>query len=345
MDRAAVTKTTKEWGKAALYAFIAWLLLRTFFFETFSIPTGSMRRTLLEEDYIVVNKLAYGPRFPITPLSFPFSQQKNYLEWIQVPYFRIWGFSDIGHNDVVVFNYPMEDEFPVDHRTNYIKRCVGLPGDTFQLAEGTVYINAKEIPFPQNAQYSYAVESDSTGIDSATMANLGLELKNELPSLHRYTFLMTDSRADSLRKMKNILSVEKNIQPAAYYESECFPSDYNFKWNVDNFGPLIIPRAGDSVPLSVNNLALYRRIIVNYEKNTLEVKNDSVYVNGAICTYYTFKMNYYFMMGDNRHVSHDSRVWGFVSEDHIVGRASFILLSLTSEPGISRWERSFTWIE
>jgi len=345
MDKAAVKKTTIEWGKAALYAFLAWLFLRAFFFETFNIPSASMRRTLLEGDYIVVNKLAYGARLPITLLSFPFSQQKNYSDWIQVPYSRIWGFSEIERNDVVVFNFPIEDEFPIDHRTHYIKRCVGLPGDTLHITDRSVFINTKEIPFPEQVQYSYTVTSDSTGIDSATIADLGLEMKNEVPDLNRYFFLMTNAMADSLQKMKNILSVELNTQPSEYYESECFPSDYNFKWNVDNFGPIVIPKVGDSVLISTTNLPLYERVIVNYEKNDLKVKNDSVYVNGKFCKYYKFKMNYYFMMGDNRHSSNDSRVWGFVPEDHIVGKASFILLSLTDEPKVSRWGRSFTWIK
>src|SRR5688572_7532939 len=191
MDQPALKKTIKEWSRAGLYAFLAWLFLRAFFFETFNIPSASMRRTLLEGDYIVVNKLAYGARFPITPLSFPFSQQKNYLDWIQVPYFRIWGYADIQHNDVVVFNFPMEaNDFPVDHRTHYIKRCVGLPGDTLQIADKAIFINSRQIVFPAQVQYSYSVTSDTTGIDSATIAGMGIELVSSIQN--RYTFFMTE---------------------------------------------------------------------------------------------------------------------------------------------------------
>ncbi|MEW6470402.1 MAG: signal peptidase I [Bacteroidota bacterium] len=343
MDRAALKSSILEWSRAVLYAFLAWLFLRAFCFQTFSIPSASMRRTLLEGDYIVVNKLAYGGRTPITLLSSPFAEQKHYLDWISLPYFRIWGYADIAHNDVVVFNFPMEDEYPVDHRTHYIKRCVGLPGDTFQVSDKIIYINSQALTVPEQVQFSYTVISDTSGIDSATIVNLGLEMASHLPSAGRYTFFMTHAAADSLRKMENIVSVEINNQEKDYYESNCFPGDDNFRWNLDNFGPLVIPRKGDSVRISLNNLPLYKRIVENYEKNSLQVRNDSVLINGK-AGYYTFKMNYYFMMGDNRHFSNDSRVWGFVPEDHIVGKASFIFISLTDEPNVSRWDRGFSWI-
>ena len=335
----------KEWGSPLIWAAVLWMVIHLFIFQSFSIPSASMRSTLLEGDYIVVNKLAYGARLPITPLSVPFMHQKGYLTWIQLPYWRIPGLSEIKHHDVVVFNYPMEDEFPIDHRTHYIKRCIALPGDTLEIDSAQVYINNKPDPQPEGMQYLYSVITDTIGIDSAFIAKMGIEWAPFTPMHAHYYLFMTPVIADTLKNMKHISSVTLNVMNKDAFDASIFPHDPNLKWNMDYYGPLVIPKKGDSIKISLSNIKTYKRIIQNYEHNELKIGIDSVFINGKCDPYYTFKMNYYFMMGDNRHHSEDSRFWGFVPEDHIFGRASFILFSFNKEPVAQRKARWCTWIK
>jgi signal peptidase I len=332
----------KEWMPSIFWAFIAWLCLRTFFFEAFNIPSGSMRSTLLQGDYIVVNKLAYGPRLPITPLSLPFAHQKFYLDWFHLPYLRIPGYSSVQRNDVVVFNYPMDAQFPIDHREHYIKRCIALPGDTLEVDSTQVYVNGKRAQDPEGMQLLYAVNTDTSGIDSNMVRQMGIEWATYMPMKGHYYLYMSPALADSLRGKKNISSVILNVHKRGFYDPDIFPHDTTYKWNVDFYGPIVVPKKGDSVKLSSKNINLYKRIISVYENNKVLALGDSILINGKRAQYYTFKMNYYFMMGDNRHESLDSRFWGFVPEDHIVGRASFILFSSNKEPG--RTGRWLKWI-
>jgi signal peptidase I len=325
-----IKKIVRDWTPPVFWAFLAWLFFRTFMFEPFNIPSASMRGTLLEGDYIVVNKLAYGARIPITPLSVPFAQQKYYLDWIQVPYCRIPGFSDFYRNDVMVFNYPMETEFPIDHREHYIKRCVALPGDTLEIDSAQVYVNGKIATNPEHLQYLYVVVTDTAGLDSSFVADMGMEWAAFSPMKGHYYLYMTPAIADTLRTLKNISSVIMNVKGRGDYDPDIFPRDSAMKWNLDYYGPVIIPKKGDSVLLSRHNFSLYKRIITEYEHNKVDFRSDSVLVNGS--PWYKFRLNYFFMMGDNRHNSWDSRIWGFLPEDHIVGRASFILFSSNSEP-------------
>jgi len=346
----------REWTEALVFAFIAVLLFRIFFFETFAIPSGSMDRTLLSGDYIVVNKLAYGPRLPITPLTIPFAHQKiaggnkAYLDWIQLPYWRIPGYADIAHNDVLVFNFPSDDifplegppeKYPIDHRTHFVKRCMGLPGDTFLISAADVYVNGKKLPVPPGALFEYGIKTDSVIRDTLLLRKLGMAQESRQKDHWLYTVSLTHDEADSIRKRKDVRGVELvSAQPGAH-EPDLFPNSDRFPWNLDHYGPLVIPRAGDSVRLSIDSLPLYKRIIVNYEENLLGVRNDTIFINGKPAKYYTFKMNYYFMLGDNRHDSFDSRVWGLVPEDHIVGRAAFILFSYDKQVEKTRWDRVF----
>jgi signal peptidase I len=321
----------KEIAKIAFYSILIWLVLRTFFIEAFVIPTGSMRLTLVEGDYIYVNKTAYGARLPITPLSVPFTHQQFYLSWIELPYWRVPGYTSVKHNDVVVFNYPMENEFPVDHRTFYVKRCVALPGDTLSIANSIVFINGTQLQQPPSVQHSYTVETDSTGLDSALIKKYNLIIKGTFSLNQRYEIILTDAMADTLQKKEHILSVTQNIMSADLYDENIFPNNATHKWNIDNWGTIIIPKENETVELNSYTICFYKRIIEVYENNTLIVNGDSILINNKQCSTYTFKMNYYFMMGDNRHDSHDSRIWGFVPENHIVGKASYILFSDNDE--------------
>jgi signal peptidase I len=330
-------KVIWEWLKAILFAVITIILFRTFFFEAYTIPSASMEKSLLSGDYILVNKLSYGTRFPNTPLSLPFAHQrfpftedkKSYSEWIKFPYFRLFGSPKIEHGDVVVFNWPMDDEYPVDQRTFYIKRCVGIAGDTLEIREGQVYINGEYLDKPEKLQFNYKVTMDIDSInrfDSASVLNT-----NEGGKMHdqgEFWYTLSTDDINKLLKEPHIVKIEPLLEKKGAYSDYMFPENEHFLWNVDYFGPVYVPKAGDSVKLTVDSLPLYERIICNYEKNEMRVQHDSIFINNKYTTHYKFKMNYFFMMGDNRHNSADSRFWGFVPEDHIVGKTVMILMSI-----------------
>ncbi len=345
----------KEWLQAILFALVTVVLVRAFLVEAFTIPTSSMEKTLNVGDFIFVSKLSYGPRVPITPLSFPFTHQnipgtslQSFLTWIQIPYFRLPGTSHIKHNDIIVFNYPMETPIPVDHRTHYVKRCIALPGDIFEIREGNVFINDSLIQSPKDSQRNYIVRSEKRGIDADTLAMLDITEGGMISGKGDYMFALTSSAADYFKKSADITEVKTYFEKKGAYSEYIFPHNINYPWNVDNFGQLKIPKANDSVEININTLPLYERIISIYENNKLEIKHDSVFVNEKAITHYTFKMNYYFMMGDNRHNSADSRFWGFVPEDHIVGKAVIVLFSVDKEKSffsMFKWNRFFKSIE
>ncbi len=344
-----------EWIKAILLALSTILLFRIFFFEAFTIPSNSMEKSLLAGDYILVNKFSYGPRIPNTPLSLPFVHQRmpftentnSFLDWIKIPYYRLFGSPNIKRNDVVVFNYPMEDERPVDQRTFYVKRCVALAGDTLELKDGQVYVNGKYNDDPENLQFNYRILLDTDSIKSDTLTKLGITEGGKTHNIGEYWFTLNFKNIDLIKKIPHITSVTQLIEKRGKYCDYMFPENEHFLWNVDYFGPIYIPKAGDSVKLSIDSLALYERIITIYEKNELHVINDSVFINNKFCTQYKFKMNYYFMMGDNRHNSADSRFWGFVPEDHIVGKAETTILSIdkSDKDNNIRWDRWFKKIK
>lgn len=308
-----------------------------------------MERSLLTGDFIVVSKVHYGARIPITPLSFPFVHQTfpgtdvpSYLDWITLPYWRLPGFSDVKNNDIIVFNYPMEDEHPVDQRKHYVKRCIGIPHDTLRIDQGYVFINDSLLREPENAQFLYEAFTDTltpSMIDS-------LELSESMRwSKRSYRIILTREKADQLCNTKGISDVVLLREKPGKFFDLSFPGTENFSWNLDNYGPIVIPAEGDTLHLTTDTLPLYERLITVYEKNQLEVKGDSIFINGQLTNTYVVKMNYYFVMGDNRHNSADSRFWGFVPEDHIVGKAVLVVLSYNKEKGSFRKERWFKGVE
>jgi signal peptidase I len=346
----------REWGDAILFAVIAATFIRTFFIEAFTIPTSSMEKSLLIGDFLFVSKISYGARVPMTPISFPFAHHtmpftetvKSYSEIIKLPYFRLPGLGKIKNNDVVVFNYPMEDFRPVDKQENYIKRCVGIPGDQLEVKQGILYINGKMADMPEKMQWKYHVQTDGSPFNPKSIRELQITEIVPLSNIGDYEFNMTKENAEKIKSFGNVVHVEPLFDKPGVYAEYAFPFDPQKKWNIDNYGVLSIPKAGETVALNMSTLPIYKRIIEVYEKNKLEVKEGKIFVNDVESSSYTIKMDYYFMMGDNRHNSADSRFWGFVPEDHIVGKAVFVWLSLdnnaTSIFNKIRWSRVFVSI-
>jgi signal peptidase I len=345
----------REWVDAIIFAVIAATIIRTFFIEAYTIPTGSMEKSLLVGDFLFVSKVSYGARIPITPLSFPFAHHtmplfggKSYLEWIKIGYHRLPGFGNIEHGDCVVFNWPAENEGrPVDKKENYIKRCIGLPGDTIELRERITYINGKQVPSPENLQSSYHVTTDGTGFSQQAVQRLGLR-DGEPISSSEYNLHLTNKNVSDIRQFGNVKQISPNVVPNGMFQDFIFPYDPKFHWNVDNFGPLWIPKKGATLKLVPATISLYRTAIAEYEGNKLEEKDGKFFINNKPAAEYTFKMDYYFLMGDNRHNSADSRFWGFVPEDHVVGKAVFIWMSWDANADFLnkvRWSRLFNTIK
>ena len=352
------TKTARgEWLHAIIFAIVAAIIIRSFIVEAFTIPSSSMEKTLLVGDFLFVSKMNYGPRIPMTPVSFPFthhtlpfSNKNSYLDWLKLPFYRLPGFSHIRNNDVVVFNFPMEDNRPVDKREHYIKRCVAIAGDTLIVKKGNVYINSKELPIKDHALLTYHVKTDDVAFFEDSIRYVEAYQHQMVSNMGDFIVPISKIGLEQLKNMKNVSVVERlsNEDVQHYFSTGLFPYDRFHHWDMDNLGPIFIPKKGATVHLDSSNFGLYKRIIVNYEHNTLEENDHQYIINGKQTNEYTFKMNYYFMMGDNRYYSEDSRFWGFVPEDHIVGKASMIWLSWDSNAkGLSkiRWNRIFTFID
>lgn len=381
--RSKLYKTVYEWVNAILFATVVASLVHIFIFQMYVIPTSSMEKSLLIGDYLYVSKVSYGPQMPNTPLSFPFvhhtmpwsQSKKSFSEAIKWKYHRLKGLRPIERNDVVVFNFPagdtvllenqavtyydvvrdyqriygctegrkrLESDYtivsrPVDKRENYIKRCVGLPGDTLQIVDTELYVNGEPQAAIPEKQYTYIIETASP-LTHYAMERLGV---TEYGSNGAFYYLtMPDYTAERVAAMDNVVSMHRYVG-----SDEVFPHSDAYRWTQDNFGPLWVPQRGASVELTTDNLPLYSRIIEVYEGHELAVEeNGTILIDGEPADSYTFGMDYYFMMGDNRHNSADSRFWGFVPEDHIVGKASFIWLSLDRSkrfPSNIRWNRMF----
>jgi signal peptidase I len=344
----------KQWLKALLFALLTVVIVKAFFFWVYVIPSTSMEKTLLPGDLIFVNKMSYGIRLPITPITFPLSHQKMplnnnykaYMDFIEFPYIRLFS-SQIERNDVVVFNYPIEKDIPVDHRSFYIKRCIGMPGDIISIKNKEVLINNETLPFPKEVCFNYHVKS-AIKLNNDTLIKYGITDGGRLSGENYWQLTLSDSAKKALSKLNYIISIKPLNINEDFYADYIFPFHENYPWNIDFYGPLSIPKKGEVVALDTNNIFLYQKIIEDYEENELEQIGNQFIINGDTVNNYTFKMDYYFMMGDNRHNSSDSRFWGFVPENHIVGKAKTILISINKASNAVnkyRWERFFSGVE
>ena len=346
-----------EWIDAGMFAVIAATLIRSFFIEAYQIPTPSMERSLLVGDFLFVSKANYGARVPMTPISFPFVHHtipvinaKAYSEALKLPYYRLPGFQKIKRNDVVVFNYPAEDlKRPVDKKENYIKRCLAIPGDTFKMKDGAVYVNGQLEENPPEAMTSYRITT-TKGISQSQLRSIGVYshvLRGNV-SGGIFEANLTKKQFEEISKWGIIKDITPVVGLHAMEEAGVFPYGPNLGWNRDNYGPLYCPKAGEEITLDSFNYFIYHRAITEYEDNPeFRMLNGKFYNGQEEITSYTFKYNYYFMIGDNRHMSADSRYWGFVPENHIVGKALFIWMSLGEGKNFFdriRWDRIFNGI-
>ena len=476
-DKPGTKSRVKEWGDSILFALVAASIIRTYVFEPFQIPTGSMEKTLLVGDFLFVNKLAYGPKVPVTPLSYPlvhntvpWVNMKSYTGFEKGEYTRLPGFGAVQRNEVVVFNYPSGDtavydprmpnglmghdyhgilnqeafyqyqkakagklqkakntlsdsvfnvayenfcetfiknaapwrktarerlangnfpEYmgtneslppkhggliyrPVDKRENYIKRCVGIPGDTLEIIDAVLFVDGNPAHVAENQALEYQIDKKLVEFPGASEMFEEYGLENapnqsrmdfrdaDFRNPNNYVLTLTAQQKTDIEKDFNItldLVLEPQYSDNTSYVAtgqdlidnmNYFPKDFYINNTPTNFSRFVVPKKGTTISLDVNNIAWYRRIIRAYEEHQLEEKPDGIYIDGQKTDTYTFAMNYYWLMGDNRYNSADSRVWGFVPEDHVVGRASLVWLSksayIESFAGI-RWERLFKWIQ
>lgn len=343
----------KEWFEAIVFAVFAATFIRWVFMEAYVIPTPSMERSLLVGDFLFVSKIEYGPRTPKTPLQVPLTHAKiwgtnipSYISWLEIPHYRLPSLGQVERGDVVVFNWPPEMEHPQDLRTHYVKRCIGLPGDVLEIKASDVYINGERMDDPELMQMRYYVQTNQA-IRERVLDDLGIWEYSRAGN--GYIMLTTKENAKKLATFDFVTDVTLQIADSSRSEYNIFPDARYFPWNADFYGPLEIPYEGMTIDIDEYTLAKYGSTIRDYEDwNDVTIDVDKLTIDGELVSTYTFKKDYYFMMGDNRHNSLDSRYWGFVSEDFIVGEASFIWMSLDENKSFFnkiRWSRLFKAIE
>ena len=358
---------TGEWVSSLLFAVIAATLVHTYVMQPYVIPTSSLEKSLLVGDFLFVSKFHYGARVPSTAVAapmvhdtLPFLKIRSYLKKPQLPYLRLPGFQKIKRNDIVVFNWPADtvQQFfktpdrkiikPIDKKSNYVKRCVAIAGDTLQLIDGTIFINGKKSIMPERAKPQFTHKVVTHKPLSTKIIYEKFKVKRGEASTYKGDYYLNLDSLTAKKVAQNPLvkSVQRFTQPRGIYGG-VFPKDENNHWNVDNYGPIYVPKKGRTIALNKENLPLYKKIIQDYEHHKLTSEQGRIYIDDKPADTYTFAQDYYWMMGDNRHYSEDSRYWGFVPFDHIVGKPVFIWFSWNSQGkglGKIRWERLFTTV-
>lgn len=367
-----------EWISSILFAVVAATIVHTYFMQPFTIPTSSLEKTLLVGDFLFVSKFHYGARTPMTSISFPMVHDtipllktRSYLKKPQIPYFRFPGFQKIKRNDIVVFSWPPDtltnitnpnskvDIKPLDKKSNYVKRCVGMPGDSLEVRDGFVYINGNQNELPDRAklQFGYSFRTKKP-LDPSYAAQrydiTDLYPMDNPPSYRLFRAHMTDEAFKKFKNYPDLDTIVRAVAQKGVADRSTFPHSPYYPWNTDYFGPMYIPQAGAAVAITPESLPLYKRIIEVYEGSEIGITNKisqsgtQVLLNNTPITEYTFKYDYYWMMGDNRTNSQDARMWGFVPFTHVVGKPVFVWMSWDSNAkGIGnkiRWERLFTTV-
>lgn len=419
-----------DFVSSIVFAVIVATVIHTYFIQPFVIPSSSLEKTLLVGDFLLVSKVNYGARTPMTAVALPMvhdtlpliptsydglpkyiNRYKSYLKKPQIPSFRLWGFDEVKKNDIVVFNWPadtvrfffndktaMNIRKPIDKKSNYVKRCVGTAGDSIEVRNGDVYINGEILKLSDRAKPMFLNDIKPKGVFSQEFVNklenasgeLIFKIKADIwsdPAVIKY-FSNQENRVhlyegfrDSLyvyacgqiyntdiisrlgietygvranitiqqeQQLKQDSSIESVERVKDRSEGRIFPQTKS-NWSESNWGPIYIPKKGATVELNKETLPFYKDIIREYEKNDLKVIGNEILVNNQVVTSYTFQQDYYWMMGDNRNFSEDSRYWGYVPADHIVGKPVFIWFSVDNiNNGISnwkiRWDRVFTTV-
>jgi signal peptidase I len=334
----------RQWGEAILFAAIVVLIVRTLFFDLFRIPTPSMEKNLLVGDYLFVSKLHYGTRLPLT-LGVPFTSW--HLPGVEFPYTRLPGFSEIERGDAVVFNYP-PNEAPIDRKMHYIKRVIGMPGESIGVRDKVVQVNGEPLPLAAGMQqFWYVYKSDPRyQLPSSRLRELGVSPQSVRPTRDPAVVRVLGTRRaiEAMNAWPWIDRVEPYIAREDAYNSLMYPSGRDY--TPDNYGPVPIPEEGQAITLTNENWPIYEPVINRYEGHSTQQTGPNTFlIGGEPATTYTFMQNYYFVMGDNRDNSEDSRFWGFVPEDHIVGKALFTYFSWNSGSNLPRFSRIFRGID
>ena len=333
--------TLRDWIFTVVIALMVAMLIRGFLLEAFRIPTSSMEKTLLAGDFVLVSKLHYGPRLPQS-IAIPFTDWE--VEGVELPDWRLPGFADPRHGDVIVFNFPMEDK-RIGRKTHYIKRIIGLPGDSLEIIDKVPFINGQPMPLSPSMQQRWlAIRRPNATFPIDRLESTGVEEVGTVgPTLEGVSFRSTVALAREVSSWREIESIKPLVMPAGRTGGPIFPQGSGF--GKDNYGPLYIPKKGESVKLDSSTVAAYHDVIVRYEDHELmQLPDGTVLIDGWPATEYVFEQDYYFVMGDNRDSSYDSRLWGFVPWDHVVGKATTIYFSWNQEEDTPRTDRMFTSI-
>ncbi|HCW06257.1 MAG TPA: signal peptidase I [Cytophagales bacterium] len=354
-----------EWRDSLVFAVTVATLFRWSLVEAFVIPTPSMENSLLVGDYLAVSKFHFGARTPRTPLQLPLTHQKiwgteipSYVDWIQLPSFRLPGLREVKRGEPVVFNTPKDlldpTDRPIDLKTYLVKRCVAIHGDKLEIRNRQLFVNGIASANPEGEKFAYLVFANDE-INNRQLRNFELD-SDDYSFLGRsddgsavYNMFLTADQASQLKSVPFVRSINLNDHLHDNSSFPIFPSIKASTWDNNNYGTLVIPEHGMEMIVNDSTLNVYGEIIQKYEGHKdVKIENESLLINGKKVSEYTFQQNYYFMMGDSRDNSLDSRYWGFVPEDHIVGKPLFVWMSISSEADLLhkiRWNRLFKSVE
>ncbi|CAL2093925.1 signal peptidase I [Tenacibaculum sp. 190524A05c] len=373
-------KGVGEWVSSIAFAVIAATIVHNYFIRPYVIPSSSLEKTLLIGDYLFVSKFHYGARVPMSTIALPMihdtiplvksksyvfsdnyeERNTSFANKFQLPYMRLPGLTSIKRNDIVVFGQPADTlrdmnklkpdrtyYKPIDKKLNLVKRCVAVAGDSLEIRDGYIFINGKRSILPKSAkpQWYHIVDTEGQKFSDAALRRYNVRFNEAYTTRDgKYLLNLTDEEAATIAKNPLVKSVTKKLDSKDKYDPDLFPQNPLYRWNGDNFGPIYIPKAGATVAITKESIPFYKRIISEYERNDLAIFGDDIYINGKKADSYTFKQDYYWMMGDNRQNSLDARRWGYVPFDHVIGKPVMVWFSRDNETGRIRWERMFTTV-